>query len=114
MQPVIPSVVKGISGRGITRTRREYIEKESSVLLHHLNNNIEITNYFNYPRFNGVFSRNNLPIIKDRAFIMNFDYKGSKGTHCVSLFIDRNLTVYFDSFEVECIPHNKINKKIKD
>ena len=45
---------------------------------------------------------------------MNFDYKGSKGTHCVSLFIDRNLTVYFDSFEVECIPHNKINKKIKD
>ena len=37
--------------------------------LHPLNN-IEITNYFNYePRFNGVYSRNNLPRIKDGAMI---------------------------------------------
>ena len=34
------------------------------VLLH----NIEITKYFNYePRFNGVFSSDNLPRTKDRA-----------------------------------------------
>ena len=34
------------------------------VLLH----NIEITKYFNYePRFNGVFSRDDLPRTKDRA-----------------------------------------------
>ena len=45
---------------------------------------------------------------------MNFDYKGSKGTHCGSLFIDINLTVYFDSFGIEYIPQNQINKKNKD
>ena len=37
------------------------LAKKILVPLHSLNN-IEITNYFNYqPRFNGVFSRNNLP-----------------------------------------------------
>ena len=30
--------------------------------------------------------------------------KKSKGTHCVSLFIDRNAAVYFDSFGIEYIP----------
>ena len=37
-------------------------------------NSIEITSYFSYkPRFNGVFSRNNLPRIKDGAYVINFD-----------------------------------------
>ena len=68
-------------------------------------NNIDITNYFKYePRFNGVFSRNNLPKIKDGAYIINLDDKNSKGTHWVSLFIDRNVAVYFDSFAFEYIP----------
>ena len=40
------------------------------VLFHPLNN-IEITNYFKYePRFNGVFSRNNLPRLK-RSSVCN-------------------------------------------
>ena len=40
------------------------MDKNLLVLLHPLNS-IEITNYFNYePRFNGTFSRNNLPKIK--------------------------------------------------
>ena len=64
--------------------------------------NIEITNYFKYePRFNDVFSRNNLPIIIDGAYVINLDGKNSKGTHWVSLFIDRNTAVYFDSFGTE-------------
>ena len=29
--------------------------------------------YQNEPRFNGVFSRNNLPKIKDGAYIINLD-----------------------------------------
>ena len=58
--------------------------------------------YFNYkPRFNGVFSRNNLPRIKDQAFIINLEDKDSKWTHWVSLFVDINSLVYFDSFGVE-------------
>ena len=60
---------------------------------------IEITNYFNYePRFNGVFSRNNLPRLKDGMYVINLDDKDSKGTHWVPLFIERNLAVYFEFF----------------
>ena len=84
-------------------------------MLHPLNS-IEITNYFNYePRFIGVFSRNNLPTIKDGAYVINLDDKNSKGTHWGSLFIDRNATVYFDSFGIEYIPQevwNKIRDKL--
>ena len=77
--------------------------------LHRLNN-IEITSYFyDEPRFNGVFSRNNLPRIKD-AYVINLDDKNSKGTHLVSLFIDRNTAVYFDSFRIEYIPQEVLNK----
>ena len=72
---------------------------------------IEITNYFNYePRFNGVFPKNNLPRIKDGAYVINLDDKKSKGTDWVSLFIDRNTAVYFDSFGNEYIPQEALNK----
>ena len=65
VQPVISTVVKGISGRGVKRAGRGYIDKTFLVLLHPLNN-IEIISYLNYePRLNGVFSRNNLPRIED-------------------------------------------------
>ena len=67
--------------------------------------NIKITKHFNYkPRFNGVFSRDNLPRIKDGAYVINLDDKQNKETHWVSLFIDKNTAVYFDSFRTEYIP----------
>ena len=51
------------------------------ILVHPLNN-IEITMYFNCECwFNGVFSRDNLPKIKDRAYGINLDDKEGKGTH---------------------------------
>ena len=75
MQPVTSSVVKGISGREVTRKGRGYMDKKYLVPPHTLNNN-KITNYFNYePRFNGVFSRNNLPRIKDGEYFINLDEK---------------------------------------
>ena len=40
----------------------------------------------------------------------NLDDKKSKGTHWISLFIDRNTTVYFDPFGTEYIPHEILNK----
>ena len=99
VQPVISSIVKGISGRGVRRAGRRCIKKCLD-LLHPLNN-IEITNYFNAePRFNGVLSRNNLPRIKEGVYVINLDDKNSKVTHRVSLFIDRNTAVYFDSFGI--------------
>ena len=68
--------------------------------------NFEIQEYYkNEPRFNGVFSRNNLPKkIKDGAYIINLDEYADVGTHWIALFCNRNEIVYFDSFGVEYIP----------
>ena len=44
--------------------------------------NFEIQKYYqNKPRFNGVYSRDNLPKIKDGAYIKNFDQYSDIGTH---------------------------------
>ena len=52
-------------------------------------------------------SRNNLPRIKDGTYVINLDDKKSQGVHWVSLFIDRNTAVYFDSFGIEYIPQEE-------
>ena len=83
------------------------------VPLHPLNK-IKIIEYFSYePRFKAVFSRNNLCKVKDGVYVINPDNKKSKGTHLVSLSIDRIIAVYFDSFRIEYIPLEVLNK-IKD
>ena len=68
----------------------------------HLLTNFEILKYYeNEPKFNGVFSRNNLPKkIKDRTYIINLDEYGDVGTHWIALFCKTNEVVYFDSFGV--------------
>ena len=58
----------------------------------------------NEPRFNGVFSRDNLPKkIKDGLHIISFDEYSDVGTHGIALFCSRNEIIYFDSFGVEHI-----------
>ena len=48
--------------------------------------NFEIQKYKNEPRFNGVFSRNNLPKkIKDGAYVINLDEYANVGTHWITL-----------------------------
>ena len=68
--------------------------------------NFEIQEYYqNEPRFNGVFSRNNLPLkIKDGAYLINLDEYIDVGTHWIALFCNKNEVVYFDSFGVEHVP----------
>ena len=88
------------------------------LMLPHPLTNFEIQKYKNEPRFNGVFSRNNLPKkIKDGAYIINLDEYANVGTHWIVLFCKKNEIVYFDSFGVEYIPEEikKIigNKNIK-
>ena len=52
----------------------------------------EIQKYYqNEPKFNGVYSTNNLPKIKDRAYIINLDEYKSIGTHWIALYVDNNL-----------------------
>ena len=65
--------------------------------------NFEIQRY--YPRFNSVFSRNNLPKkIKDGAYVINLDEYVDVGTYWIALFWNRNKIFYFDSFGVEHVP----------
>ena len=49
--------------------------------------NFELKMYYqNEPRFNGVFSRNNLPKkIKDGSYIINLDEYADVGTHWIAL-----------------------------
>ena len=75
-------------------------------MLPHPLTNFETQKYYqNEPRFNGVFSRNNLPLkIKDGAYVINLDEYADVGTHWIALFCNRNEIVYFDSFGVEHVP----------
>ena len=68
--------------------------------------NFEMQKYFkNEQRFNGVFSRNNLPKkIKDGTYTIFLDEYADVGTHWISLFCNRNEVVYFDKFGVEHVP----------
>ena len=71
----------------------------------------------NEPRFNGVFSRDNLPKIKDGTYVINLDKYSDIRTHWVALYVhnnnknnnnNNNNGTYFDSFGVE-----HITKEIK-
>ena len=67
--------------------------------------NFEIQKYYqNEPRFNSVYSRDNLTEIKDEAYIINLDEYSDIGTHWVALYVNNNNITYFDSFGVEHIP----------
>ena len=66
--------------------------------------NFEIQKYYqNESRFNGVYSRDNLPKIKDGAYVINLDEYSDIGTHWIALYIQNNDVTYFDSFGVEHI-----------
>ena len=66
--------------------------------------------YENEYRFNGVYSRDNLPNkIRDGAYVINLDEYSDIGTHWIALYVKNNDITYFDSFGVE---HNP--KEIKE
>ena len=82
--------------------------------------NFEIQEYYqNEPRFNGVFSRDNLPnsirpkglrskelgsTVKNGAYVINLDEYHDIGTHWIALYVNNKIVTYFDSFGVEHIP----------
>ena len=77
--------------------------------------NFEIQEYYqNEPRFNGVFSRDNLPnsirpkglgsAVKNGAYVINLDEYHDIGTHWIGLYVNDKIVTYFDSFGVEHIP----------
>ena len=61
--------------------------------------------YQNEPRFNGVYSTDNLPDkIKDGPYVINLDEYSDIGTHWIALYVNNNSVTYVDSFGVEHIP----------
>ena len=72
--------------------------------------NFEIMKYYeNEPKFNGVYSRDNLSNqVKDGAYVINLDEHSDIGTHWIAFYLKNNDITYFDNFGVEHIP-----KKIK-
>ena len=73
---------------------------------YHPLSNLEIQKFYqNEPRFNGAYSRDNLPkIIKDEAYVINLDEYGDVGTHWIALYAGNIQITYFDSFGVEHRP----------
>ena len=129
---------KGLSDRGVIRAgegtiRAGYGSKRPSLknfltLTPHPLTNFEIQEYYqNKPRFNGVFSRDNLPNnnnnnnnsnnnsnnnnnnnnndnIKNGAYVINLNEYRDIGTHWIALYVNNKTIIYFDSFGVEHIP----------
>ena len=81
--------------------------------------NFEIQKYYqNEPRFNGVYSRNDLPEkMKDGAYAINLDEYAGVDTNRVALVCNRTEAVYFDTFGFEHVPDEILkfmeNKNIK-
>ena len=80
----------------------------------HLLTNFEIEKYYQKKlKFNGVYSRNNLPKIKDGVYIINLDQYESIGTHWIDLYVNAENITHFHSFNVEHIP-KEIEKFIEN
>ena len=72
--------------------------------------NFEIQKYYQIePRFNDIYSRDNLTELKDAAYVINLDEYSDIGTHWVALCVNNNDVTYFDSFGVEHIPKEFID-----
>ena len=82
------------------------------MLRHHLTSFEIQMNYQNKPKFNGLYSRNNLPKVKDGTYVINLDEIKSIGTRWITLYMNGKNKIYFDSFGVEHIP-KEISKETK-
>ena len=104
-------------GKGVTRAGEGIKKKKKSNLLipFHPLTNFDISEYYeNEPRFNGVYSRDNLSTnIKKAAHVINLDKHEDAGTHWIALYVKNKKVVYFDSFVVEHVP-KEIIKFIKN
>ena len=77
------SIASRATGEGIVRAGEGSKKKQNLLIPFHPLTNIEISEYYaNETRFNGVYSRNNLPNkIKKGAYVINLDEYENTGTH---------------------------------
>ena len=72
--------------------------------------NLEIQKYYqNKPKFNGVYSRNNLPKLNDAEYVINLGELKSIGTYWETLNVNGKNIIYFDSYGV-----GLLEKKLKN
>ena len=72
--------------------------------------NFEIQKYYqNEPKFNGVYSKNNLPKIKDGTYVINLDVYKPIGTHWIALYVNDNNVTHLIALEL-----NIFQKKFKN
>ena len=73
--------------------------------------NFKVEKYYQRERkLNAIYSRDNLPKIKDEAYLVNLDEHESSGTHWIALYANNDNVTYIDSFGVE--KHSKEIKKM--
>ena len=65
---------------------------------HPLTNFVIQEYYQNEPKFNGAYSRNNLPKIKGGTYVINLDEFKSVETHWIALYVNNSNVTYIDSF----------------
>ena len=105
-------IVKGITkaNDGVVQADKRDITAEFLILPRLLTNFKKQKQYQNEPGFNGAYSRNNLPKIKDRAYVGVLNEYKSIGTHSITLYVNSDNRrasyneKYFDCFELEHIP----------
>ena len=63
-------------------------------------------------RFNGVYSRDDLPHLREGFYVINLDDHKSKGTHWTAFYYNpTNHSIYFDAFGFP--PPEEVERKIK-
>ena len=77
--------------------------------------NLEVQKYYqNEPKFNGVYSRNNLPKIKHGAYVINLDKFKSIGIHSIDLHVKCNNAIFWLRWSWTYFKRNlKIHRKQK-
>ena len=102
-----------LSGKGTVRTGEGMLRvgygssiKKKALIPPHPLTNFKIQEYHeNKPRFNGVYSRDNLPkTIKNGAYVINLDEYADAGTHWIAFYVKISQVIYFDSFGLEHVP----------
>ena len=97
---------------------REQIEQDKilNAMPPHSLINFEIQRYYqNESNINGIYSRNNLPRIKDGAYVINLDeWKSTIGTQWVSISVKNDIVTYegveYIPKEIKKFADNKIIK----
>ena len=100
-----------LTGRGMYRAGNQGQGIKKTLIPFHPLTNFEIIYYFKGVKgFNGGYPRNNLPNIKKGACVINLDHSKNTGTHWVVIFVKEDEVICFDSFGVEYIPKEIMEK----